>query len=256
MPGPDYLKFKSYIQSQKFDLYHHGILGQKWGIRRFQPYPKGYKGSGKEVGKAARTPEEKYFTGNKEIPEKLEKEDFILKKGSKLSRLSLREVENEPGIRKYVSISKDVEKKWEDLFTEGYANMGYKYIYSNSYETLKDIKISSSNTNLKQFNNWLNQDDGKIINRLINVSNRTAKWSEATGSKLSYDLTMDFFRSLAMQGQNAKEFYDYMKNKGYDAIADNYGIMSGGALSAILLDPDKTIKMTSQKRKDISKSKG
>ena len=32
-------------------LYHHGIMGMHWGIRRFQPYPSDYNGDGKFVGK-------------------------------------------------------------------------------------------------------------------------------------------------------------------------------------------------------------
>ena len=45
--GGDYIMYSN-------DLYHHGILGQKWGLRRFQPYPKGYNGPGKTIGEASK----------------------------------------------------------------------------------------------------------------------------------------------------------------------------------------------------------
>lgn len=51
------------------ELYQYGVLGMRWGIRRYQPYPKGHKG-GKEVGEAAKkrklTPREKQVNRLKE----------------------------------------------------------------------------------------------------------------------------------------------------------------------------------------------
>lgn len=39
------------VNTYSLELCHHGTIGMKWGIRRFQPYPSGYHGDGKFIGK-------------------------------------------------------------------------------------------------------------------------------------------------------------------------------------------------------------
>jgi hypothetical protein len=41
-----------HMNLEQNELYHHGILGMHWGVRRYQPYPKGEK-KGQEIGEAA-----------------------------------------------------------------------------------------------------------------------------------------------------------------------------------------------------------
>ena len=107
------------------ELYHHGIKGQKWGVRRFQ----NKDGSLTLLGK-----------------KRYRDDDIIIEKGSKQRHISgQREINlNDKETYLYDPNNKHDKRVYEGAYSmyiergKGYAN---KYIHE--YETLKDLRMPS-----------------------------------------------------------------------------------------------------------------
>lgn len=143
-------------------LYHHGIKGMHWGIRRFQPYPKGSKKKGKEVGEAAKKAPEKKLS-EKEAKELYEKEkERALKSGSAGDIIQfkgdLTNTQMETAIKRL-----DLEKKLTNYATP---------VVKSSKERFNEIM-----NDVKTFNNWTNIgiDAYNTFARIYNASERGAK---------------------------------------------------------------------------------
>lgn len=194
------------------ELYHHGIKGQKWGVRRFQNYD-----------------------GTRIKPIILSDGDRILRKGTYVSRVTNSKSDPTFDNKKYVSINADDHKKWQDYIGKAYNRSGIQ-AYNVYYRTAKDVKVAHYTKVGKMLAEKALSDPnfGKQVLRDTNFA------MDRLGQNPS-DWDTKFSLNFAMQTATGKYLVNELINRGYGAVEDVHGRnVSNDPL--IILDPDKNLK--------------
>lgn len=165
------------------ELYHHGVKGQKWGVRRYQ----NYDGS------------------------------LILKKGTTVKRVALSRSDPTYDNKKYVSINQEDHEKWDDYIGNGYIRSN-KATFSIAYKTVKDLKVMSSTQQGELYAKLLL--DSKFKDQAV-LDNKFA--TDELGLKGTTDNAENISRNIAMQTKTGKDFVQKVLEGGFDALVDTHG---------------------------------
>lgn len=237
-------------------LSHHGVKGQKWGVRRWQNSdgswtPEGNerrrKGSRISNGGNIRQYQNEDGTLTREGIAKYNLQrnddaDTIVDKGIVFKRYTTKPTEVVKHVRKYVALDTNHEDMdWERLYSKYYDTY-----YMNQFKAKKDIRVAAPLTVYKAVLKLMNTDPDysfEMTNSILDHRKETGDTGSGQG------MITDFLRSAAMVNTATNKLFKYMKGLGYDAIADDFGIRSGSTTAMILLDPEDCVdQISSEKR--------
>lgn len=244
------------------ELYHHGIKGQKWGVRRFQ----NKDGSLTLLGK-----------------KRYRDDDIVIEKGSKQRHISEKQEIRLNNKETYLYDSKNKHDKrvYEGAYSM-YIELGKGYVdkYIHEYKTVRELKMPSNKRSIEIFIDSYKKNPAVYANEMNQIKNHyreVAKKYSMTESNMkiaSYnkdfdantsekDLaeygykTLNALSTYGSSGSSAiRNYYKSVMKEGYNALVDdnNRSIYNDAVQPIIALNARKTLKeigVTKQDRRDM-----
>lgn len=253
-------------------LTHHGIKGQKWGVRRFQNNDGSLTPAGKE---------RYYVESDKQIITNKDGSNTV-PKGYKFNRVGGAQMKANASGALYVSSGKTDVDKYIKMFGPTKLSIFTNKAKGGLSDTIQHITVKEdlrmpNETQLSKLTNDFLLSNKKVLNSLIDneeafinmTYDPTSKIQEIDESVIkklaanpddNYAKRVTYGVSTILGNSNyaeeAKAYYDYLKKQGYDAIPDLNDRYNGTTETATIVFNTDKIECTSTKTitKDVINS--